>query len=290
MKLSIVTDEISSDVETALEIARSWGVDAVELRGVAERRYPNVSDYWRARVPELLAESGLGVAAISPGLFKIPYPTPPPLSTRNLRWEDALLFERGKEARALVDYHLHELLPAAIGAALELRARTIVCFSFDRAGSAPPGPTPDAVVQVLRQAAETASKAGLMLAMEVEHVCWGDVASRAADIARRVDHPSFGINWDPANDFRAGDDRPFPDGYQAVRPWVRHVHFKDAHVDPASGQRGFTFAGVIDWKGQVEALKSDGYDGYISVETHGRPKVEMSRRTLERLRRLVEDE
>jgi hypothetical protein len=34
MKISIVTDEVSSDVETALEIIKSWGVEAVELRSI----------------------------------------------------------------------------------------------------------------------------------------------------------------------------------------------------------------------------------------------------------------
>ena len=71
MKISVIADEVSGDLETALELIRSWDVDAVELRRAGGQRYPDVSDYWKRRVPEMIAEYGLPVAAISPGLFKV---------------------------------------------------------------------------------------------------------------------------------------------------------------------------------------------------------------------------
>jgi sugar phosphate isomerase/epimerase len=289
MRLSIVTDELSADIETALELATGMGVGAVELRGIGEGRFPQVDSFWQARVPELIEEAGVSVAALSPGLFKIPYPFSPSASTRILRWEDAMLFRRHQDADALVRRHLEELLPAAIEAAQQVGTKTIVAFSFDRVDAAV-GPMPDAAVDVLRDAAATVGLAGLSLAIEVEHVCYGDTARRTADIVERVDHPALGINWDPANAYRAGDDLPFPDGYAAVRNHVRHVHFKDAWTDPASGHREFVINGVIDWKGQIAALRDDGYDGFVSVETHARPKIEMTRRTVERVRELGVDQ
>jgi sugar phosphate isomerase/epimerase len=291
MKLSILTDEISADPETAIELARAWGVDGIELRGIGEQRYPNVSHFWRARVPELVRESGLPVAALSPGLFKIPYPHTPAPETRILRWEDAMVFGRYSSADALVRSHLEELLPATIEAAKELGARIIVCFSFDRGHEVPAdAPVPDAVVDVLREAARKVGEAGLTLAVEAEHICWGDTGMRTADLVRRVGHPALGINWDPANAYRAGEDHPYPKGYAAVRDLVRHVHYKDAATDARTGVRSFVFDGVVDWAGQISALKRDGYQGYVSVETHVRPKVESARRSVERLRALIESE
>jgi sugar phosphate isomerase/epimerase len=71
---------------------------------------------------------------------------------------------------------------------------------------------------------------------------------------------------------------------------VRHVHFKDAREDPLTGRRTWTLSdGVIDWAGAISALHADGYAGYVSVEAHVRPKIEGSRRTLERVRRLLAD-
>ena len=291
MKLSILTDEVSADLETAIELARMWGVEAIELRGIGEQRYPNVPAFWRARVPELVREAGLPVAALSPGLFKIPYPYSPASETRILRWEDAMVFERYGNADALVRFHLEELLPSAIAAAKELGAGVIVCFSFDRGAEVPPdAPVPEAVIHVLHEAARKVGEAGLTLAVEAEHICWGDTGVRTAELVRRVGHPALGINWDPANAYRAGEDHPYPEGYAAVRDLVRHVHYKDAATDPRTGVRGFVFDGVVDWAGQIAALRHDGYQGYISVETHVRPKVEYARRSVERLRTLIGSE
>jgi sugar phosphate isomerase/epimerase len=291
MKISIVTDELSSDLETAIELAQSWGLEAIELRGIGEHRYPNVSNFWRKRVPELVAESGLKVSAISPGLFKIPFPESPPTETRILRWEDAKLFQRMQDVEDLLDFHLENLLPESIKAAQELGAKTIVCFSFDRPPHVhPETPVPDGVIEALKQAASLVEQAGLTLAIEVEHICWGDIAIRTTQIVEKVNNPALGINWDPANAYRAGEDHPYPQGFEAVHTHVRHVHFKNAQTDLRTGERHFSFDGMIDWKGQIAALKHSGYNGYISVETHLRPKIEMSRRSLERLRGLIEGE
>jgi sugar phosphate isomerase/epimerase len=294
MKLSIITDEVSADLETAIELAQEWGVQAIELRGVGERRYPNVSDFWLERVPELVRHSGLAVAALSPGLFKIPFPSAPATETRILRWEDALMFGRYNDAEKLVRFHLEELLPQAISAAQTLGAGVIVCFSFDRGpGVASDAHVPEGVLAVLRVAAQRVGEAGLTLAVEAEHICWGDTGVRTAALVRRVGHEALGINWDPANAFRAGEDAPFPEGYQAVRGLVRHVHYKDAAIDPATGERHFVAGGAggaVDWPGQIEALKRDGYDGYISVETHARPKVASARRAVQTLRKLITGE
>lgn len=284
MKLSVVTDELSADLETALEVARELGLDGVELRGIGQARYPFVTDLERVRVPQLLAEAGLPVAAISPGLFKIPFPSPAPVDTRILRWEDAAVFARTASAEALVRRHLEVVLPESIDAARAIGAPTIVAFSFDRGNGQAPGRAPDGVVDVLRDAARLVAAAGLVLAIEVEHICWGDTAARTAELIGRVGHPAIGINWDPANAYRAGDDRPFPDGYAAVRELVRHVHAKDAGIDPATGQRGFRYEGIIDWPGQIEALARDGYTGFVSIEPHERPKIALARRYVERLR------
>lgn len=287
MRVSVVTDELSSDFETALELSKSMGIRHVEIRGIEAARFPFVTDYWRTRVPQMLRDFGMNVAALSPGLFKIPWPVEPESSTRVFRWEDTALFDRWRSEESLIDEHLSERLPRVIDAALELEVQTIVCFSFDR-GSSPrsTGPAPDAVVAALRAAGDAVARHGLQLAIEVEHICWADTGASAGSLADRIDHPAVGINWDPANAYKAGEESPYPDGYGHVRSHVRHVHFKDALTTDA-GRREFVVDGVLDWKGQLGALAEDRFDGFISVETHARPKVAQTRRTLERLQQLL---
>ena len=58
------------------------------LRGVGGRRVPRLDPYWRRRLPQLLARFRMQVAAISPGLFKIPLPVSVPEGFQVLRWQD----------------------------------------------------------------------------------------------------------------------------------------------------------------------------------------------------------
>jgi sugar phosphate isomerase/epimerase len=223
------------------------------------------------------------MVALSPGLFKIPYP----LSARarpSIAWMDRAGYETWAAGQEILRHHVEELLPASLDYAAELGIGVIVCFSFDGTGL-PPGPAPDVVLEALARAAERAGATGIQLAVENEEGFWGDTGARTADLVRAIGNPALGVNWDPGNAYCAGDE-PFPDGYQAVRDLVRHVHFKDARRG-ADGIAEFVAAGEIDWAGQIAALAADGYDGCISVETHLQPKVGAARELLDRLRRLI---
>jgi sugar phosphate isomerase/epimerase len=284
MKISIVTDEISADLETAIELGVEWGIHDFELRGFYADRVPHLSAYQVERLGDILAAYKVRIIAISPGLFKIPYP----LGRReeaSLAWLDHGLFQRWHSLKDQVKYHHDELLPASLEFAKSLGVKRILTFGFHRGGH-PAGPAPDEVLELLYSAADQAAEADIQLTVEVEDEFWADTGQRTAAMMEAINHPALGVNWDPGNAFMAGDT-PYPDGYQAVRPWVRHVHFKDAEVD-AQGQRRYAWPGQIDWAGQVQALARDGYEGYISIETHLRPKVKVAREELALLRRLIE--
>lgn len=284
MKISIVTDEISADPETAIELGVEWGIHDFELRGFYTDRVPNLSAYQVERLGDILASYEANIIAISPGLFKIPYP----LGRRedaSLAWLDQGLFQHWRTLKDEVKYHHDELLPASLEFAKALGVKLILTFGFHRGGH-PAGPAPDEVLELLYSAAEQAADAGIQLAVEVEDEFWADTGQRTATMMAAINHPALGVNWDPGNAFMAGDT-PYPDGYRAVKPWVRHVHFKDAEVDPL-GQRRYALHGQIDWAGQIQALARAGYGGYISVETHLRPKVQVARMELALLRQLVD--
>jgi sugar phosphate isomerase/epimerase len=283
MKISIITDEVSADPETAIELGAEWGLHNFELRGYFTDRAPRFSAYQKQRLRDALDEFQARIIAIGPGLFK--FACPPPSAPRlPLGWMDRASYDSWAEAKRLADYHLNELLPASLEYANELGADTVVTFGFDRAG-APPGPPPEEALNCLRLAAERASAAGLRLAIENEDGFWADTGSRTAEMVQTINHPALGINWDPGNAFFAGDD-PYPTGFESVRGLVHHVHFKDAMRD-ANGLLYYVADGQVDWSGQIRALVADRYDGFISIETHIRPKVASARSAVERLRSLI---
>lgn len=285
MKISVITDELTSDIETAVELAGEMELEGIEIRGVGDKRYPLVDEYWLGRVPQLVREARLPVISISPGLFRVPCP-PEPSTPSVLAWEEALFFERDKRLEDELRFHTEALLPKSIEAAHALGAPAITCFTFFRGIGVAPGPAPLKLIPVLRHAADKCAEAGLKLLVENEPTCWGDTGVRTAEIVKQANHPNIGIVWDPCNAFRAGEDRAYPEGYEAVRPFLTHAHFKDAALD-SKGRRPVVEQGVIDWAGQIAAFRRDGYDTFISLETHLRPKIGSARRARDRLRRLI---
>ncbi len=284
MKISIVTDEVSADPETAIELGVEWGIHDFELRGFFAERVPRLSKYEKQHLHDVLAEHDAHIIAISPGLFKMacPQPRPPRLP---LAWMEQSAHDAWEDSKHAVEYHLSEVLPASIDFAHEFGASLIVIFGFDRAG-APAGSPPDEVLDYLRRAAERGGQSGIQLALENEDGFWADTGARSARLLRAVNHPALGLNWDPGNAFFACDE-PYPDGYEEVRGLIRHVHFKDARREQL-GEPCYAVEGEIDWGGQLQALALDGYDGWISIETHMRPKVAAARTSLERLRSLLD--
>lgn len=285
MKISIVTDEISSDLETAMELASDWGIHNFELRGYGSQRVPAFTNYQKQRVLELMEEYKAQVIAISPGLFKIPYP-----SNKRERFPlesiDANLYGKWRDAQSLLNYHRYELLPASLEYAKEINANKVVIFSFDK-GSSSQISAPDEVLLCLEDVVGQAQKKGIELVIEVEDNFWADTGKHTAEILKKIDNPYLGVNWDPGNSFEAGEI-PFPDGYQSVRGHVKHVHFKDI-VLTADGKFQYSINGQIDWASQIKALSDDGYDEYISVEPHLQPKISSAKAVYERLKSLIEN-
>jgi sugar phosphate isomerase/epimerase len=285
MEIAIVTDEISDDPQTSIELGLEWGVSAYELRGYGTERVPLFTPFQKSRIEELLDQFSVRIVAISPGLFKCPIPLTPrehfPLSII-----DQSLYEQWRHPRDLVKFHRQELLPLSIEYAQAIGAEKIVAFSFQR-DIMKEKSVPDEVLAAIQEAAEQCASAGLELAIEVEAGFWCDTGANTAAIMRAISHPSLGVNWDPGNAIVAGEI-PFPDGYNAVRDYVKHVHFKDVAFTADGGHR-YVLEGEIDWAEQVAALVDDGYAGIISVETHMEPKVSSAMAMTQRLKTLISE-
>lgn len=125
------------------------------------------------------------------------------------------------------------------------------------------GPTEDELgwsSEVLREAAERAQPAGIRLAAEFlnRHESYFlNTMEAGADLARRVDHPAFGILYDThhahAEEYDVG---------AAIRGNGGHIH----HVQFSENNRGTLGKGQVDWTGTVAALADIGYDGWIAAE------------------------
>lgn len=283
MKITVMSDEISSDLETSLELMRSWGLDAVELRRVGGRRFPDVDPYWAARTPQMLKEFGIRCVATSPGLFRTPKPTELG-PVHFMRSGDEDRFAEYEQAKRSWDHHINYLLPMSVEGTARIGARVMTIWMIEARPivDGTPVPAPEEWVQIYRHAAELAGKAGIELAIEAY-----EPMTQLREFVQKIDHPALGVSWTPANAYSMGDPTPIPDGYELIKPYIKHIHFKDVLPHPTSRFEWGLDGGILDWAQQIKLLKRDGYDGYISVEPHHRPKVESVMKTIERIKRHI---
>ena len=240
MQISIFTDEINREnPERAIRLASEWGVNGVEVRTLPGGRFPSVSDAEMDEFYTLVKDAGLDVSGVSPGFCKCSIDDPS------------------------VPGAISEGLPRACEWAKRWGTDMVSCFAFDRDESET---VPDAVVDAVGRMAEIAGQHGCRLLLENESSCWGGTGLEAVDIIRRIGSPNLTLCWDPGNSARAGAPVPFPDEYEQLKDLVTHVHMKN--FDTKNQEWSLIEDGIVDWQGQIAALESDGYDGFIVIETH----------------------
>jgi|GEM_PF-74946 len=261
LRLALITDEASPVVEEAVALGLEYGITEFELRNVWGSRVPDVTEAQVEALLALKAKHGLTYTALSPGTFKCGITS------------------------ADVAPHLDERLPRTISLAERLGVSKIITFGFAReAGD--PADAWDRCVDILRRAVATVEAAGMTLLVEPEAGFWVDTGAAAARVVRAVDSKAFLVNWDPGNCAKAGEVA-YPDGYEAVRGLIGHVHLKD--YSPAPCQWVAPGDGIIDWPGQMRALLTDRPVPYVTVETHFKPLLEGSRLVIERLLRYMKE-
>lgn len=72
-RASIITDEISQDPETSVELAVRWEIKRVDI-GVWGKRAPDIDNGQRNMLIDTLERYGVNVMAISPGAFAFKVP------------------------------------------------------------------------------------------------------------------------------------------------------------------------------------------------------------------------
>ena len=129
------------------------------------------------------------------------------------------------------------------------------------------GPTDDEkarAAEVLRQAADVAKSANLMLAIEYlnRFECYFlNTAVDARKLVRAVDHSNFRTMYDT---FHAHiEEKDQAEAIHTVADVVAHVHISE-------NDRGTPGTGQVHWDSAFQALRDIHYDGWMTIEAFGR--------------------
>lgn len=246
-KTAVISDEISQDLHTAASLAAKYGLNGLEIRSVNERNPFQMTQEDYRFVRRVCDEYGLAICAIGSPLFKC-----------NL------------DSEAEYAQHL-EGLARCIEAAKIWDTNLIRGFTFwkTREGEK----CFPKILDKFEKAIRMAEDAGVMIVIESEPSVNIENMAMLRTFLTQLQSPNIAVLFDPGNE--VSDPRcpaPYPYGYELLKPYIRHVHLKDAKA--ATGRSFYEPAlmgrGDVDFHGLLRRLKADGYHGWVSLETHYR--------------------
>jgi sugar phosphate isomerase/epimerase len=237
--LSGFIDEISKDFSEQCEVAAGLGLRYVEVRSAWGTNILDLDNGQLRTVRETLAEHGLSVSSIGSPIGKI-----------SIDDEFGPHLERMRHAIEVADI---------------LGAPYIRLFSFFIPAGTDPDSRREEVLSRMSAFAEVVARSDVILLHENEKEIYGDIPRRCLDIVTSVSSRKLQLAWDPANFVQVGV-RPFAEGYALLRPYVGYIQIKDALL--ADGSVVVAGAGDGEVVETIRALRSDGFDGFFSLEPH----------------------
>jgi 3-dehydroshikimate dehydratase len=244
IRISAFADEISPNLDEQVSALERENIHYLDLRSAWNINVLNLSDEQVESIQRMLRAHGIAVAAIASPIGKVPIDS---------------LFEAELQR-----------LERATALARAFQTPYIRVFSFYPPASAHGTPVDmgayrDEVMRRMRAMGERARKAGVILLHENEKDIYGDTIARCVDLMQdNAGNAHLQTVFDPANFIQCGQ-RPFPDAYDALQPWLTYMHVKDALPDGRVVAAG---EGSADWPALLARLRNDGYDGFFSLEPH----------------------
>ncbi|HEX4123100.1 MAG TPA: sugar phosphate isomerase/epimerase [Tepidisphaeraceae bacterium] len=239
LRIAAFADEISPDIDEQIRVCMANGVTHFELRGVANRNVLDFDRELKQTVKKKITDAGMGVAGIGSPIGKT----------------------RIDEAFA----HAYERFKIAVESAEFFGAPMIRLFSFypPKEGEAM-RPHRDEVLRRMSAFAEYVKDRPVTLVHENEKHIYGEKGAECVDLMKSVNSPKLRSAFDFANFVQAGE-KP-QDNWPALRPFVTHIHIKDARLSDGK----VVPAGIGD--GHVGPILADaysqGYRGFVSLEPH----------------------
>ncbi len=250
LRLAILTDEVSQDLDTVIRFARDFQLHGIELRSLFGKAFKDLAPADILTIAERARDAGLAIAGCASPVFKC-------------------------DIHSAADIAAHrELFRHAIETARTLGSDIIRVFTFLRN---PHATTADEIARAADHfpaLLEIAEGSGVRIGVENEASCLIATGAEMRDfLARLPAHPQLGVVWDPCNVlYLDGINDPIRDDFPLIADHVIHLHVKDAaRSGPLAAQRCVELGiGSLDFPGQFRALRVRDYRGWVSLETHWR--------------------
>ncbi len=265
MKLGVITDGISRDLEHALKVMAAEGLEYAELQFLWDKEVGDQTPEEMQRIKELLAKYKVKVPCISRHNFV------------------GMLVMETEPSDEVYLKHL-EGLKRCIKMAKELDSKLVrimsfrkemIIFGYNGAEKwvASTGSW-DKLLKLMEAPVRLAEDAGITLAVETGNNAMITSGYLGKKLIDDLGTKQLKIIWDIPNTLYC-TEIPYPDAYEEIKDYIAHIHIKDCKSDIARATVRFCPLGQGDLAPYLEgiagALKRDNYQGVISIESVYRP-------------------
>ena len=260
IQLGIVTDEISRELDIALDQAAAWGIRHFELREGSKQRFPLFTAEEIGRIDTLVSNGGT-VTAVSPGIYK-----------------------GHVEDRAQWRQEADSVFPKTIELAQRFECTTIIAFGFESCDERPENRLQ--VLNAFERIAEQAAEARMQVAIENEPGFWIDRPRFTLSMLEEIGHPALKLNWDPAN-LHWGGQVPDEEAVTQLKEYIVNLHVKDFTPEDEEVPWRALGEGVVPWATLFPIILEHLRLSHVTIETHCEPLIKNSRISLDFLLDLI---
>ena len=262
MKLGVICDGISRDLAHTVDVMDEFGLDYAELQFVGDTEVGDHSAQEIREIDTLLRDRGKPVSCLSRHIFAGMTTTNDPGDELHTGHMDALrrvidmAHVVGSPLVRIMTNRKEQILWGRNGAEIW----NIAVGAWDR------------TLRLIAPACDLARDAGVTLAVETGNGTMVNSNWTARKLIDDLDAKDvLRILWDPANSCWCHEEA-FPRGYETAGVgYIGHIHIKDVRVDTPSATLEVRRMGegqlADQFRSIAEALRTDGYDGVISLES-----------------------
>lgn len=262
MKLGVICDGVSRDLAYAVDVMDEFDLRYAELQFVGDTEVGDHSAQEIRDIDMLLRDRGKPVSCLSRHVFAGMTVSNRPGDALHMQHMDAL--KRVIEMAHIVDSPLVRIMT-------QKKEQILWGHNGAEKWNVAHGAW-DTTAPLIAPAVDLARSEGVTLVVETGN---GTMVNSNYTARKLIDELNardvLKVLWDPANNCWC-HEIAYPDGYATVRDgYLGHVHIKDVQVDTpratldvkemGKGQLGPLFTPMAD------ALRDDGYDGVISLES-----------------------
>ncbi|MEL6888991.1 MAG: sugar phosphate isomerase/epimerase family protein [Pseudomonadota bacterium] len=262
MKLGVITDGISRDLAHAVDVMDEFDLTHAELQFVGDTEVGDHSPQEIRGIDALLRDRGKPVSCLSRHIFAG--------TTSANRPGDALHTQHMDALKRVID--MAHIVGSPLVRIMTQKKEQILWGSHGAEKWNVAHGAWDSMAPMIAPAVELARAEGITLVVETGN---GTMVNSNYTARKLIDELNakdvLKVLWDPGNNCWC-HERAYPEGYAEVRDgYLGHIHIKDVQVDTpratlevremGKGQLGPLFQPMAD------ALRADGYDGVISLES-----------------------